>query len=102
MNERILTLRPDPGKTGVNILRRRYDMVRSAILEALADREPITFTQLATAIDALIGDTFDGSVAWYVTTVKLDLEARSLIEHISRTRPQQLRLTGMGREALKT
>ena len=62
--ERIQTLHPDPGKTGVNILRRRYGRMRSAILQIIADREPITFTQLAEAVHAGIGDTFDGSVTW--------------------------------------
>ena len=36
--------------------------------------------------------SFDGSITWYVTTVKLDLEARGLIERIPRSSPQRLRL----------
>lgn len=36
--------------------------------------------------------SFDGSVAWYVEVVKLDLEARKMIERVPGTRPQQIRL----------
>ncbi len=41
----------------------------------------------------LPGD-FEGSVGWYATTVKLDLEARGLIERMPGESPQVLRLTG--------
>ena len=36
--------------------------------------------------------TTEGSISWYVTTVKLDLEARGLIERVPRSRPQRLRM----------
>ncbi len=32
-----------------------------------------------------------GSIGWYTTTVKLDLEARGLIERIEGSKPQRLR-----------
>ncbi len=33
-------------------------------------------------------DSFDGSVMWYYTTVKLDLEARGEIRRVPGSRPQ--------------
>ena len=37
-------------------------------------------------------EKFDGSISWYVTTIKLDLEARGIIERIPKKRPQTLKL----------
>ena len=37
---------------------------------------------------------WDGSVSWYFTTVKLDLEARNILMRVPGTRPQQIRSTG--------
>ena len=47
---------------------------------------------LITSVKDILGDTFDGSISWYVTTVKLDLEAKGMIERIPKVSPQQLRL----------
>jgi hypothetical protein len=43
------------------------------------------------AIDEL-SDTFDGKVVWYILTVKLDLEARGIIERIPKINPHKLRM----------
>lgn len=34
--------------------------------------------------------------SWYVTTVKLDLEARGMVARVPHTRPQRVVLTGAG------
>ena len=91
MSEKILTLHPED-KVGVNISRAKYDAVRTAIVAALADGGTLTFTQLTEEVRQMLGDTFDGSPNWYVTTVKLDLEARGVVERVPQSRPQQLRL----------
>ena len=91
MSERLLTLHPDPGKTGVNIDAGKYEVIRSAILGLLANG-PAGFSDLVHALERDLEGRFDGSIPWYVVTVKLDLEARGLIERIPKTSPQQLRL----------
>ncbi len=88
--ERILTLHPE-GKQGVNISKAKYDAISNAILEVLKERGEVSFQDLPEAVSAQLG-AFDGSVSWYVTTVKLDLEARGLIERVPKVTPQRLRL----------
>jgi len=92
MDEKILTQHPQ-GLKGVNISRARYDLVRNAILSIVRDYGEITFTELMMACEhKLSGKLQGGSVSWYTTTVKLDLEARGMIEKIPGSRPQKLRL----------
>jgi len=93
MTERILTLHPDPQKAGVNIDKGKYDVIRAAILEVLSAAPEVSFSALRDAVRKLLGDSFPGSVSWYVTTVKLDLEARGLIERVPGKKPQHLRKT---------
>jgi len=88
--ERFLTLHPQ-GKKGVNIEKQKYEMFRAAIIARLQRGQP-TFTDLATSIREELGGSFKGSVGWYVESVKLDLEARKVIERISNSRPQRYRL----------
>ena len=91
MEERILTLHPQ-GKQGVNISRQKYDAMKAAILDTLAAGE-MTHTDLVSGVEQRLSGSFDGSIKWYLETVKLDLEARSVIERAPKTRPQLLRLT---------
>ena len=91
--ERIMTQHPE-GKQGVNISRAKYDAMRGSILEALSEREPQTFRALQAAVEERLAENFEGSVGWYFTTVKLDLEAREVIERVPGSSPQELRLAG--------
>jgi len=91
MADRILTKHP-AGKAGVNIAREKYDAVRLAILQAIGDCGELAFRELAGEVSLRLDREFEGSVSWYVTTVKLDLEARGEIERIPNRRPQVLRL----------
>ena len=84
-----MTLHP-AGKTGVNIDRQKYDVVREAILEAVRTNGTITFGDLAAEVRSKLEATFAGSISWYVTTVKLDLEARGEIVRVPKSKPQQL------------
>lgn len=88
---KILTLNLD-GKKGVNILQRRYDLVKDAILATMAKTNPITLAQLGDTMEVELKDTLDGKIGWYFMAVKLDLEARGVIEKIPGKVPQTLRL----------
>ncbi|MCA9937202.1 MAG: hypothetical protein KC418_01060 [Anaerolineales bacterium] len=90
MSDRIMTLHPD-GKKGVRIEAMKYEEIKQAILACLRERETL-FRDLPAFVAAHLTAPFDGSIGWYTTTVKLDLEARGLIERVPGHSPQKLRL----------
>ena len=85
-NGKIMTLHPNPQKQGVNISREKYDLIRDEITSALR-KDRLTHTELNNRIKSKIKKKFDGSVTWYVETVKLDLEARGKIERDKKRKP---------------
>ena len=90
MTERIMTLHPQ-GKEGVHIAKTKYDAVKDAILNILEEQEIIIFNELMEKVGEKLPN-FDGSIGWYTTSVKLDLEARDIIERLGNSSPQQIRL----------
>jgi hypothetical protein len=58
----------------------------------LQTQKEITFMNLSRAVEKEVNGNFEGSVTWYVTTVKLDLEARGQIKRVTNSRPQLVRL----------
>jgi hypothetical protein len=91
MKDMIRTLHPE-NKQGVNISREKYVMIREAILCVLQAQKEITFMNLSRAVEKEVNEKFDGSVTWYVTTVKLDMEARGEIKRVPKSRPQLVKL----------
>jgi hypothetical protein len=91
MRDTILTLHPEK-KQGVKISREKYEMIRKAILCVLENEKEITFMNLSRAVEKEVNGNFEGSVTWYVTTVKLDLEARGQIKRVLNSRPQLVKL----------
>lgn len=75
MTERVLTLHPE-GKEGVNVSLEKYEAVREAILTVVDERGEVGFRELVDTVRGRLAGDFHGSVSWYATTVKLDLEAR--------------------------
>ena len=69
-----MTLHPQ-GKKGVNISRRRYEVIKEFILDTLQEQNEITYEALSDLAVEKLSSTFDGKVVWYVVVVKLDLEA---------------------------
>ena len=91
MKDMIRTLHPEK-KQGVNISREKYEIIRKAILCVLQIKKDMTFMSLSRAVEKEVNGNFDGSVMWYVTTVKLDMEARGEIKRVPNSRPQLVRL----------
>lgn len=91
MKDTIRTLHPEK-KQGVKISREKYEMIRKAILCVLETQKEITFMNLSRAVEKEVNGNFEGSVTWYVTTVKLDLEARGQIKRVPKSRPQLVKL----------
>lgn len=89
--DKILTLHP-AGKKGTNISLAKYNQIKDAILEVMEKQEDISYEDLSDRLVAEMQDTFEGKVVWYVVTVKLDLEARGIIERIPKTSPHRLRI----------
>jgi uncharacterized protein (DUF2461 family) len=86
--EKILTKHPQ-GKTGRNISKQSYEQLKSAILTALRKKE-LTHTELFDQLEKSLKGKFDGNVNWYGETVKLDLEARKIIQRTD-SKPQKYR-----------
>ena len=91
MKDMIRTLHPQK-KQGVNISKEKYEIIRKAILNTLHSQKEITFMKLSRAVEKEVNGNFEGSVVWYVTAVKLDLEARGQVKRVPNSRPQVVRL----------
>ena len=87
--EQVLTKHP-LGKSNKPVDKRDYETFKAAILTALRRKE-LTHTELLSEITRSMKGKFSGNVGWHVMVVKLDLEARRLIERTS-SRPQKYRL----------
>ena len=87
--EKILTKHP-LGKTGRNIDREKYETLRNAILSALQEND-LTHTELFSRLNKRLKGKFPGNISWYGETVKLDLEARKIIERTA-SKPQTYRI----------
>lgn len=78
------------GKSGKNISRRNYETLKKTILSVLRNEE-LTHTELFKDVSRRLKGKFSGNISWYAETVKLDLEARKIIERTS-SKPQKYRL----------
>ena len=87
--EKILTKHP-LGKTGRNISKQRYDVLKQAI-EGVLRIKDLTHTELMDQLNRKLKGKFSANISWYAETVKLDLEARRIIERTS-SKPQRYRL----------
>ena len=90
-DNKILTYHPQ-GKKGTNILKRRYKVIKDFIIKTIKEHGEITYEDLNDIANEKLTATFDGKVTWYIVTVKLDLEARMIIERIPKTSPHILRM----------
>jgi len=87
-------LHPDPAKQGTRVRKAGYDAYRKALLKLIPkSNQGVEFRQLSEGIGELMPAEIAESTKamWWVTTVKLDLEARGLIERVPGASPQRLR-----------
>ena len=91
MRDMIRTLHPKK-EQGVNISKEKYEIIRKTILSIMCTEKEMTFMNLARAVEKEVNGSFEGSVMWYVMTVKLDMEARGEIKRVPSSRPQIVKL----------
>jgi hypothetical protein len=90
VDEMIRTSHP-LGKQNKPVRKMEYDLFTDAILAVLRERE-LTHTELVEAVTERLAGSYDGNISWHVMTVKLDLEARHVIERAD-GRPQRYRVS---------
>jgi hypothetical protein len=88
--ERIQTLHPVAGKTNKKIALDKYLFIRDHLIAILTEFE-LTHTELMEALFSRVDGKFEGGIQWYGETVKLDLEARKIIER-TKTKPEKYTL----------
>lgn len=88
--ETIQTLHPIEGKTNKKIDLDKYKFIKEHLLNIIDKSEP-THTELMEELFSRVKDDFKGGVQWYGETVKLDLEARQIIER-TKTKPEKYKL----------
>ena len=91
LEDKVLALHPH-GKRRVHISREKYEVIRNAILRSLKDGSEKTHLELYAATRKLLPRNFEGSPMWYFETVKLDLEARGLIERKTSLEPNRYQM----------
>lgn len=93
--DRVECRTPTPGKAPTRIDTWKYSVVRRAILAVVPRRgDGVPFAMLADLVERKLKSKDRehlGSVRWYTTTVKLDLEVRGLLERVPFRVPQHLR-----------
>jgi hypothetical protein len=92
VDETILTRHPEGNQSGVQLTRNKYNLVRDAMLRALSANTDMTLRELTREVDRLLWGRFNASIPWYVKTIKLDLQARHVIEEVQVRRSRRLRL----------
>jgi hypothetical protein len=89
-SELIQTLHPQTGKTNKKISLDKYLYIREQLLVILSEFE-LTHTELMEELFSRVKNDFDGGVQWYGQAVKLDLEARQIIERTN-DKPEKYKL----------
>ena len=88
--ESIQTWHPIEGKINKKIALEKYEFIKRHLLEIVSETE-LTHTELMEELYARVKDDFKGGVQWYGEVVKLDLEARLIIQR-TKTKPEKYQL----------
>jgi uncharacterized membrane protein YukC len=98
------TVKPG-GKRGIQMIKRQYNILRAFIMNESTQNSELTLTDLLEKARRELVNDIDSDVAWFVLQVKLDLEARGLIELVASTFQKRLvfiRPTVQGLKQLKS
>ena len=96
MKEMFQALHPDPSKQGTRVTKATYDVYKDALLKVIPNTpEGIEFISLSKAIQPHVPSEVleTTSAGWWTTVLKLDLEARGVIERITVKGRQRIRKT---------
>ena len=88
--QKIVTQHPHAGKSGRSIDLSKYQIIKSGLLKVLRGKE-LTHNELFEQLIKELTGKFSGNISWYGETLKLDLEARGVIERFG-SKPQKYRL----------
>ena len=93
-DQKVICETPTPGKKPTRIDKWKYDAVRRAILKAVPkNKTGMEFKTLSTQVENYLKPEEKaklGSIGWYTTCVKLDLEVKGEIQRVPGTTPQRL------------
>jgi hypothetical protein len=90
MNEvKINTLHP-LGKKNKSVPKQNYELFKKTIVNTLRKKQ-MTHTELVDQLTKTLKSKFPGNISWYTMVVKLDLEARGIIERTN-SKPQKYRV----------
>lgn len=84
------TMHPE-GKHAPTVLKSSYDAIKTRIIAYLEAHGTSKLRDITADIERNVTN-LEKSTTWYVNVVKLDLEARGIIERVPNKSPQQLRL----------
>lgn len=95
-SDKVVCKTPTPGKMPTKIDKWKYDVVRRAILNILKSQpDGVLFAELPGLVNQNLSEYERqnlGSINWYTTTVKLDLEVRGEIRRVEKATPQRLKI----------
>ncbi|MCF8241553.1 MAG: hypothetical protein K9J16_09205 [Melioribacteraceae bacterium] len=95
--QQIICRTPSIGKKPTKISKEKFELIRDRIIEILSkNNEGVLFKDLPKMISerlTVAQRSLIGSISWYTTTVKLELEVRGEIKRIPNSKPQRLILT---------
>lgn len=93
--EQKVQLQHPAGKHAVKIDKNKYEILSKSITRCL-NKTPLTHKELFGAVVADLKKkkiTFEGSVEWYMESVKLDLEAKKFLQRIKENSQLKFALT---------
>jgi len=74
--------------------------MKEAMIDSLKGKKEMPLKQVYNEVNEKLIGKFDGSISWYFTTVKLDLEARNTIERIPSKKSKHIQLNKLKNKRL--